>query len=90
METRRFGRAGHLSTVAIFGAATFEYVEQSEADKVMERVLKAGGNHIDVAPSYGEAELRLGSWLARERERFFLGCKTMERSKHGAASELHR
>ena len=90
METRRFGRTGHLSTVAILGAAAFGDVEQSEVDKVMEQVLSAGVNHIDVAPSYGEAELRLGSWLARERERFFLGCKTTERSKQGAASELRR
>ena len=90
METRRFGSTGHLSTVTILGAAAFGDVEQSEADDVMEQVVRAGVNHIDVAPSYGNAELRLGPWLARERERFFLGCKTMERSKHGAASELRR
>ncbi len=90
METRRFGSTGHLSAVAILGAAAFGDVEQSEADDVMEQVVRAGVNHIDVAPSYGDAELRLGPWLARERDRFFLGCKTTERSKHGAASELRR
>jgi len=90
MEKRRFGRTGHKSTIAIFGAAAFWEVPQAEADVAMERVIAAGVNHVDVAPSYGQAEERLGPWLARERDRFFLGCKTMERSKAGAAAELRR
>jgi aryl-alcohol dehydrogenase-like predicted oxidoreductase len=90
VETRRFGRTGHMSTVAIFGAAAFWQPDQAEADAVMEQVIAAGVNHIDVAPSYGIAEQRLGPWLARERDRFFVGCKTMERSKAGAARELRQ
>ena len=90
METRRFGRTGHMSTVAVFGAAAFWEVDQAEADKAMEEVIKAGVNHIDVAPSYGKAEERLGPWLARERGRFFVGCKTMERTKAGAEVELRQ
>jgi aryl-alcohol dehydrogenase-like predicted oxidoreductase len=90
METRRFGRTGHRSTVAIFGAACLGKVTQAEADATMEKVIAAGVNHIDVAPSYGEAEVRLGPWMARERKRFFLGCKTTERTKAGAAAELRR
>jgi len=90
METRRFGRTGHNSTVAIFGAAAFWEIKQEQADRVMEMVIQAGVNHIDVAPSYGEAELRVGPWMKHERGRFFLGCKTMERSREGAWSELHR
>jgi predicted aldo/keto reductase-like oxidoreductase len=76
--------------VAIFGAAALWEVDQAEADEVMEQVIAAGVNHIDVAPSYGIAEQRLGPWLGRERERFFVGCKTMERSKAGAALELRQ
>jgi aryl-alcohol dehydrogenase-like predicted oxidoreductase len=90
MKTRRFGRTEHTSTVAIFGGAAFWEVTQAEADAKMEQVIAAGVNHIDVAPSYGAAEERLGPWLARERDRFFLGCKTMERTKAGAADELRR
>ena len=90
MQTRRFGRTGHMSTVAIFGAAALWDVDQAEADEVMEQVIAAGVNHIDVAPSYGIAEERVGPWLARERDRFFVGCKTMERSKAGAAAELRQ
>jgi aryl-alcohol dehydrogenase-like predicted oxidoreductase len=88
METRRFGRTGHMSTVAIFGAAAFYQISQEDADKVMELIIQAGVNHIDVAPGYGQAEIRIGPWMPRERERFFLGCKTMERTKEGAWNEM--
>lgn len=90
MEKRRFGRTGHMSTVAIFGAAAFWEIEQPDADRVMEMVIEAGVNHIDVAPSYGQAEQRIGPWMPRERERFFLGCKTMERTREGAWGEMQR
>lgn len=88
METRRFGRTGHMSTVAIFGAAAFSKITQEDADKVMEMVIAAGVNHIDVAPSYGQAEERIGPWMPRERGRFFLGCKTTERTREGAWKEM--
>ena len=90
METRRFGRTGHRSTVAIFGAAAFWQVDQAQADASMEQVIAAGVNHIDVAPSYGLAEERIGPWMDRERDRFFVGCKTMERTKEDAAAEMRR
>jgi aryl-alcohol dehydrogenase-like predicted oxidoreductase len=90
MQTRRFGRTGHPSTIAIFGAAAFWEIDQAQADKTMELVIEHGVNHIDVAPSYGQAEERVGPWLKRERERFFVGCKTMERTKTGAAAEMQR
>jgi len=88
METRRFGRTNHMSTVAIFGAVAFGDTSQPEADRIMEKVISAGVNHIDVAPSYGQAEARIGPWMPRERDRFFLGCKTTERTKESAWKEL--
>ena len=88
MEKRRFGRTGHMSTLGILGGFSLGYGDQAEADSVVEMSIAAGVNHIDIAPSYGEAEAHLGPWLRRERERFFLGCKTMERTKEGAAAEM--
>jgi predicted aldo/keto reductase-like oxidoreductase len=90
MQTRRFGRTGHMSTIVIFGAFAVGLLSQEEADAVMELVLARGINHIDVAPSYADAELRLGPWLERHRDRFFLGCKTQLRDKEDARAELHR
>ena len=90
MEKRRFGRTGHMSTIAIFGGAAFGQISQEDADKVIEQVIQAGINHIDIAPSYGQAEERVGPWMPRIRSQFFLGCKTMERTREGAWNEMQR
>lgn len=90
METRRFGRTGHMSTIAIFGGAAFWQISQEDADKVIEQVLEAGINHFDIAPSYGQAEERVGPWMPRERGGLFLGCKTTERTREGAWNEMQR
>ena len=81
MEKRRLGRTGHLSTVAICGSFAVSKATQDEADVVMERVIAAGVNHIDISPFYGLAEQRVGPWMPRERARFFLGRKTRERTR---------
>lgn len=89
MEKRRFGRTGHMSTLAVFGAASLGQLDQPLADQVIQGMINAGVNHIDIAPSYGQAELRLGPWMPRIRDRFFLGCKTMERTQEGLTRECH-
>ncbi|MBI2939166.1 MAG: aldo/keto reductase, partial [Chloroflexi bacterium] len=90
MEYRRLGRTAHLSSVVTFGAAALSRVEQATADAALEFALDHGVNHIDVAPSYGDAELRIGPWMPRIRDRVFLGCKTAKRTKEEAAAELRR
>lgn len=90
MEKRKFGRTNHMSTVAIFGGAGLWDTTQDVADRAMEQVITAGVNHIDVAPSYGKAEVLIGPWIPRIRKDFFLGCKTLERTKQGAWEELQR
>jgi aryl-alcohol dehydrogenase-like predicted oxidoreductase len=47
-------------------------------------------NYFDVAPSYGNAEERLGPALAPYRDRVFLACKTGKRAKEEAAQELRQ
>ena len=88
MEKRLFGRTGHMSTVAILGGAAFGEVDQAATDKAMQLALDYGVNHIDIAPSYGHAEERLAPWMRTHRDLFFLGCKTLERSREGARKEL--
>lgn len=89
MKKRRFGRTNHMSTLAIFGAVALGKIDQPLADKVIQNMIDVGINHIDIAPSYGEAELRLGPWMSSIREDFFLGCKTMERSKPGMLKQFY-
>ena len=90
MKKRRFGRSNHNSTLAIFGGAAFWEINQDKSDQVMDMVLDAGINHIDVAPQYGQAEVRLGPWLENKRDKFFLGCKTLERTREASWVELKR
>jgi predicted aldo/keto reductase-like oxidoreductase len=89
MKKRRFGRTEHMSTLAVFGAVSLGRLDQPLADQVIQGMINAGINHIDIAPSYGEAELRLGPWMPRIRKRFFLGCKTTQRTQEGLTEEFH-
>ena len=90
IATLPFGRTGHDSTRIIFGAASLSRVDQDTADRALDVLLEHGVNHVDVAASYGEAELRLAPWLKRHRGDVFLATKTGERSAEGARAELHR
>ncbi len=85
-----FGRTGHLSSRTLLGAAAFWSVSQAEADATLELALGYGVNHMDVAASYGDAELRLGDWIGRHGRPFFLATKTGQRTAHAAREDLHR
>ena len=87
---RPFGRTGHLSTVTLFGAAALSRATQAEADRVLDILLAYGVNHIDTAARYGDAELRIGPWMARHRQDFFLATKTGKRLYQDARDEIHR
>ena len=59
------------------------------ADVILDELLAAGINHIDVAAKYGDAELRVAPWMVTHRKDFFLATKTGERSYEGAKRQLH-
>ncbi len=90
IEAQAFGRSGHMSTRTIFGAASLSTVTQEEADRTLEVLLHYGVNHIDVAASYGDAELRIAPWLEHYRGHFYLATKTDARTAQEAQEELHR
>lgn len=85
-----FGKTGHLSTRIIFGAASLSAMHQERADQVLETLLKYGVNHIDVAASYGDAELRVGAWMKEHRQKFFLATKAGERTASGVRDSIQR
>jgi aryl-alcohol dehydrogenase-like predicted oxidoreductase len=90
MLKRTLGRLGRESSVVMFGAASLGAVTQEEADASIALALKHGVNHFDTAASYGEAELRMGPWMAKIRPDIILATKTGERSKDKAKAEIHR
>ncbi len=90
IERAPFGATGHESSRAIFGAASLGSVSKRDADRALELLLEHGVNHIDVAASYGDAELRIASWLRRHEGEFFVATKTGERSYAAAREEIRR
>lgn len=88
IDRQPFGRTGHQSSRVVFGAAVLWAMTQDRADALLPLLQEAGVNHLDVAASYGDAELRLAPWLARHRDDFFLATKTDERTAEGARAQL--
>lgn len=85
-----FGATGHASSRIVFGAYALKTATQAEADGVLELLLEYGVNHIDTAPMYGNAEKRVGRWLERHRDSFFVATKTRSRTYEGAWKDLGR
>jgi len=85
-----FGRTEHESTRMIFGAYALSVAKQAEADRILELLLEHGVNHIDTAPMYGNAEIRIGPWLEMHRDKFFIATKTRNRTYEGAWDNLRR
>ena len=90
IEQAEFGRTGHQSSRVIFGGAALARASQRAADETLDVLLAHGVNHLDVASSYGDAELRIRPWLKREPGRFFLATKTDGRTAEEPRAELHR
>jgi predicted aldo/keto reductase-like oxidoreductase len=91
MEQRRLGKTGQISSILTFGGFAIGFnVAQKEVDAAIEMALEAGVNRVDVAPDYGKAEVRLGSYFKRHGNPFFLGCKTTQRTKTEARESLEK
>ena len=89
MEKRRLGRTGHESTLITVGTAGFGRVSQAEVDTAMEHFIDHEVNHVDIAPTYGQAMERFRDWLPKMRDQIFLGCKTQGRSRTEAWADIH-
>jgi aryl-alcohol dehydrogenase-like predicted oxidoreductase len=90
IPTQPFGRTGHQSTRILFGAAALAQSTEEKTARALELLLEHGINHIDVAASYGDAELWVGGWMREHRDRFFLATKTGQRSYQDARVEIRR
>lgn len=89
MFKRELGQTGEKLSVVGFGGMVVRDTKQSEANRLVATAFEERGiNYYDVAPTYGNAEERLGPALEPYRERSFLACKTGQRDAEGAAQEL--
>ena len=90
IKKQPFGSTGNDSSATIFGAAALGRVTQDVAEQTLILLNSHGINHIDVAASYGDAELRIGPWMERRRGDFFLATKTGMRNYTDAKMEFHK
>ncbi len=85
---RPLGKTGeHLSIVG-FGGIVVMHEETSHSNNIVAEAVDRGVNYFDVAPSYGDAQERLGSALAPYRKNCFLACKTEGRTKDDSRKQL--
>ncbi|MBO3839914.1 MAG: aldo/keto reductase [Thermoproteota archaeon] len=91
MEYRLLGRTGFkVSILALGGCGPGVTPNPEEGLRAFENAIEKGINIVDIAPSYGEAEIRLGQLISRNRNRLVITEKTLERTREGAWRELEQ
>ncbi|MCA1594935.1 MAG: aldo/keto reductase [Chloroflexi bacterium] len=90
MQKRELGKTGEYLSIVGMGGIVVTQAPQEDANRFVAEAIDRGINYFDVAPSYGDAEERLGPALQPYRDRAFLACKTGKRDAAGAKEELER
>lgn len=91
MPRRVMGRTGQKISIVGFSGFALNKYPQDECNKGVLKAFEQGVNYFDVAPAYGESEVRLGIALQPiKRDQYFLACKTKARDAKGAMQELER
>ena len=85
---RPFGKTDDRLSIIGFGGIVVKDVTPKEAGRYVSEAVNRGVNYFDVAPTYGNAQERLGPALKPYRDRCFLACKTTCRDAAGAQKEL--
>lgn len=89
LPKRPLGRTGEKLSIIALGGLVLADETQETADALAREAIENGINYFDVAPSYGNAQDRMGPALKPFRKGVFLACKTLKRDREGAAGELH-
>jgi len=90
MERRALGKTGLKLSMLGFGGFALNGATPEQARELILRAYEAGVNYYDVAPSYGNAQERMGPALKSIRQKVFLACKTAKRTREDARAELER
>jgi aryl-alcohol dehydrogenase-like predicted oxidoreductase len=89
MEKRTLGQTGESLSIVGFGGILVMDEEPASASRLVAQAVERGINYFDVAPTYGNAEERLGPALEPYRKSVFLACKTEKRTAEEAREALH-
>ncbi len=90
LPRRRLGKTGVEVSAIAMGGIVVMGLSQKDADAIVRWAYDNGVTYFDVAPTYGDAEERLGPALKGLRDKVFLACKTEKRDKQGATEALHQ
>ena len=90
MIKRTLGKTGQKLSIVGFGGIVVMNAEPQQAARVVADAVERGITYFDVAPSYGDAEVKLGPALKPFRDKVFLACKTGRRDRQGAEQELQQ
>lgn len=90
IEKRALGRTGEMLSMIGFGGIVVKDATPEEASANVKLAIDSGVNYFDVAPSYGDAEVKLGPALEPYRKNVFLACKTGKRKKDDSRAELEQ
>ena len=88
MDYRRFGRTGFDISAVTYGGIVSMDDGQPASDRYVAWAIEKGINYFDVAPSYGDAQEKLGNSLIPYRKDIHLACKTAERLRVNAEKEM--
>lgn len=89
MIKRAYGKNNEMISVIGFGGIIVTNETQDDANDHVAEAIDLGVNYFDVAPTYGDAEDRLGPALTGKRDKVFLACKTAKRDFDGAVMEMN-
>jgi aryl-alcohol dehydrogenase-like predicted oxidoreductase len=85
---RTLGKTGEQLSIIGFGGIVVMDDSTSGSANIVAEAVDRGINYFDVAPSYGNAQERLGPALAPYRNKSFLACKTEGRMKDDSRKQL--
>ena len=88
LHKNSLGKTDRKLSIIGFGGIVVMNADPAVAAKAVADAYEKGINYFDVAPSYGDAEIKLGPALKPYRDNIFLACKTAIRDKAGAKQEL--
>jgi aryl-alcohol dehydrogenase-like predicted oxidoreductase len=90
MPKRPFGRSGIDLSIVGLGGLVLARLDQDASNRLVAEAFERGINYFDVAPEYGDAEVKMGPALEPYRQKVFLACKTAKRTAAEAAAEFKR
>jgi aryl-alcohol dehydrogenase-like predicted oxidoreductase len=85
---RTLGKTGEKLSIIGFGGIVVMDESPDASASIVAEAVDRGINYFDIAPSYGNAQERLGPALAPYRKNVFLACKTEGRKKEDSRAQL--